>query len=199
MIMGDISTTSAHSRHDMRLVADITPAYALLARSVFADMLKTSPNSRFLFILRDPVARLWSGVRQQYRYQTALGRVPEESLTRAFAEACETPFHPDLRLSNYAQTITELEAAVPPERIHYAFFETLIDPEAGNTERQDLAGFLDLEGLVLHAEERVHGTRGGMPLSDEQKRMAWQALAPCYSFLRARFGDRVPASWLDLN
>lgn len=41
---------------------DITPAYSLLNEKGVALMKKTAPNSKIIFILRDPIERLWSEV-----------------------------------------------------------------------------------------------------------------------------------------
>ncbi len=67
-----------------RYLCDFTPAYAMLDKDGIADILSVSPRARFLFVLRDPVDRLWSSMRMSAtrkagavpRYRDPLGRMP---------------------------------------------------------------------------------------------------------------------------
>lgn len=67
-----------------RYLCDFTPAYAMLDQDGIADILSVSPRARFLFVLRDPVDRLWSSMRMSAtrragavrRYPNPLGRMP---------------------------------------------------------------------------------------------------------------------------
>lgn len=86
-------------------------------------MLASTPDVRSVFILRDPVARLWSGVQQQYK--------TDHDLERRFEAICTAHADPNFLRLDYPKTMAELEAAVPSERIHYAFFEALVDWEHG--------------------------------------------------------------------
>ena len=45
------------------VIGDITPSYATLSRNEFARMSQLSQNSRFLYLMRDPIDRLWSEIR----------------------------------------------------------------------------------------------------------------------------------------
>lgn len=51
-----------YGRMSERIVADITPAYALCTRASFAEMKAIHDDVRFVFLMRDPVERLWSGI-----------------------------------------------------------------------------------------------------------------------------------------
>ncbi len=47
------------------VIGDITPAYAMLSRAEYARMAALSPKARFIFIMRDPIDRLWSAIRMR--------------------------------------------------------------------------------------------------------------------------------------
>ena len=178
-------------RSNVRLVGDITPSYALLGRETFAEMLDCHPNVRFVFIMRDPVERLWSGIMQRYQ-----GALPQAEFERAFREACQSPLHPDRLRSDYPRTLTELEAAVPPACIHYCFFETLFDKTNGAAVRQGLAAFVGLPDARLDADERIHSRAGKAEMSAAARELGRKMLHDVYDAIRSRFGADVPSSWL---
>ena len=51
------------------LTADMTPGYALLEEARLTRMVALSPMVRILYLIRDPLARLWSHVRMQAERQ----------------------------------------------------------------------------------------------------------------------------------
>ena len=48
-----------------RLTADLTPSYALLGQETMARLAAFRPGALFCYLVRDPLARLWSHVRMQ--------------------------------------------------------------------------------------------------------------------------------------
>ena len=52
---------------DEKVFCDITPAYAILDVDGYEAILRTHPDVRFVFIMRDPVERFWSAVRMGVR------------------------------------------------------------------------------------------------------------------------------------
>lgn len=188
-----------------RLLGDVTPSYALLGRAAFAEMLACHPDARFVFMMRDPAERLWSGLRQRDRAAIRKGLVSEADLKRKYRLALADPLDPDRLRSDYARTISELEAAVPAERVRYVFFERLFAGDA--EELEGLAAFLGVDPGAFAVDEVVHGGRrgdgdedggqagrGGAPGPEDLDAGA-EALAPVYRFVRSRFPDRIPESW----
>lgn len=177
------------ARGDRRLVADITPAYALLDRTDFAEM-AALPASRFLFILRDPVDRLWSALRMGEGTD-----IPDDGL---FAQRCRERarrFRSDRnerrwRMCNYGATITELEAAVPAERIRYVFFEELFAPAT----HAALSEFLGITSLPWDVSVRANSGRPAR-LPDRLAAHLYGELRPVYEFCAARFGASLPGRW----
>jgi hypothetical protein len=181
---------------DGDLIADITPAYSLLSRRTFAEMAALHPDPKFLFIMRDPVERLISGIRQQNLNRLRLSDLSAEAeadlLDRALADAVAVPHDPNRARSNYRWTIEELEAAVPPECIHYGFFESMFSTDATG----ELCTFLGLGSFVPETAKRVNTAKSSRytPPADLVD-AAYRALAPVYAFVRSKFGHRVPAAW----
>lgn len=179
-------------KRGQRIVGDVTPAYSLLGRRSFADMAALHPNTRFIFLMRDPVDRLWSGIKHRTRpwhddpkggFQTALD---------AFENALDDLFNTDLRRSDYARTITELDAAVPADRILYLFYETLFQAET----LERICSFLGIDPFPAAFSERTHaGVQYEEKPSPEMMSRARQVLAPSYDLVFERFGEAVPESW----
>ena len=178
-----------------RLAGDITPGYALLSRATFAEMAALHPDTRFFFIMRDPVERLASGIKQSLSGAIGAAKDPARQaaiLSRAFAEAIRNPRDPARHRSDYDWTITELEAAVPRERILYLFYETLFAPEAAGR----LGDFLGLDGFQPDISRRVNpSVTDALGVPPDLEAEARAALAPVYDFVRDRFANEVPGRW----
>jgi hypothetical protein len=171
------------------VVGEITPAYALLGTEYFAEMAGLNPDTRFIFILRDPVARLVSAVNMNVRKDR-----PKNGgdFAMRLAAALADPEDAGVLRSRYDLTIERLERAVPRERVCYLFFETLFRQE----EIDRLTDFLGVARRPADFGDKVNAARsGGAKASTEETARAVATLAPAYEFVRARFGDAVPPSW----
>ena len=73
------------------VAVDITPNYQCLAAEDYAAMARLHPNARFVFLMRDPVERLWSGVRHALRDRIRSGAATEDEIRARFRDALETP------------------------------------------------------------------------------------------------------------
>ena len=179
-------------RTDQRLIGDITPAYAVLDRTQFADMASIG-EARFVFVMRDPVARMWSQIRMAAVAQDGAGTSSEalSAACRARLDHLEgTGRLPRVERADYLRTMRELEAAVPAGRILYVFFEDLFE---GGATRQicDFLGIAHIPpGEVPKANEGAH-----LDLPADVETRLRRAFARQYDGIRARFGDRVPACW----
>lgn len=183
------------------VAGEITPAYALLGTESFAEMAGLGRDVRFVFIMRDPVARLVSAARMNVRKRHRVDgpRPKPRSFEDRMAETLGDPADTSLLRSRYDLTIERLERAVPRERIGYFFFETLFRQE----EIDRLADFLGIARRPAHFERKVNADRrdpsaeaSGAALRALEDR-AQEVLAPTYAFVRARFGALVPDRWRD--
>lgn len=174
------------------IVGDITPNYAVLSASTYAEMAALHPDVRFLFIMRDPVDRLWSGVRHRlHRWSNRPGVDP--SLARRWFEmALEDDRNMDLAYSRYDETIRRLDAAGLGDRVLYMFYENLTT--AAGLER--INAFLGITAQPVNQDVRVLETAVWPEVPSEAMfRRAAEVLDPTYRFIRARFGEEVPSRW----
>ena len=168
---------------------EITPSYALLPSRAFAEMDGALPGARYIFIMRDPVDRLWS----QVRYAAQRSKYPEKKPNRLFRKALQYPEF--VGRSGYQRTITELERVIPPARILYLFFETLVSPETGPAEIRRIESVLGLQRRETEPERFITPTNASREdeLIPKNEVAAVQLLVPEYKFVSERFG--IPSGW----
>lgn len=173
------------------LTGEITPAYSLLPAAAFQEILSLYPQARFIFIMRDPIERFWSQTRF---FLTMRNRKtnPNDMVGRLLNRDDFTA------RSDYKRTIENLEAVVPAEQIHYAFFEDLTATETIQGELRRLERFLGLSTLPARAAlDFVNKPANVSPKNEmnaENRRLLREALDPVYAFVAQKFGQ-VPASW----
>ena len=173
------------------VVADISPGYALMGSEGFAAMDALAPDARFVFILRDPVSRLWSNVRHA-RSRGLLDGGRDADLDAAFHRFVTHPHLEAHRRSDYATTIRALEAAVPRERIAYLFHETMFEP----AEMARLSSFLGIAPIAADTGRRVNpGSDEGAAPDPNLLALARETFAPTYEFAAGRFGRALPEAW----
>ena len=176
-----------------RAVGEITPAYAGLKRSVFEQMAALNPNTRFLFLMRDPVARLHSSVRMVLAKQKDGAEFDEKDVVAYLKDRmARNKLQGIGARSRYHRTMAELEAAVPPEKVGYFFYEDIF-------EGQSVDGICDFLGLKPHPanfEKKVNsGVGTGSGISPEFVSVAMELTGEVYKRAGKRFGSAVPAKW----
>lgn len=165
-----------------RIVADLTPAYALLSEASFARMAALNGGkTRFLMILRDPLDRLWSNL------AATIGRqAGRESL---IASAAQLEGAQAAR-SDYKTTLDRLERCVPAEKRLYLFFENLFETET----LERLATFLGLSSPLKGVNKKVNASPEDIRPTAEERARLIRALRPQYQDALARFGS-LPVHW----
>ncbi|WP_415920895.1 sulfotransferase [Tateyamaria sp. SN6-1] len=174
-----------------RVVADITPAYALLSEAAFARMAALNAGkTRFLMILRDPVDRLWSNIAMTLGRRSLQGRDANVARRELMDDILSGQAdNPELQRSDYAGTLTRLYAAVPEAQRRVVFFEDLFAPET----RAQLADFLGLEGDLAGPARKVNASTTTQITPQERTQLA-QLLRPQYDDIQTRMG-RLPVRW----
>lgn len=175
-----------------RLVADITPAYALLPVEMLGRMAALAPRTLFVYLVRDPVARLWSHVRMQARRQLKAG---EDLAARALQIMRRVlnrgePEH-ILARGDYPAAHARLVAAVPAGNLRLEYCERLYT-EAG---QRDMAQFLGIGYHEADAGMRVHeGPKVALP--EALAARAARMLADHYAWAARTLGP-LPQAWQD--
>lgn len=174
---------------DSRLIADITPGYALLSEGRLKRMAAMAPDTRFVYLLRDPVERLWSHVRMIARRRAATGEDITERAGRILRRVLRGEEDHIARRGDYRAVLGRLRAAVAPSRLFTAFYEELFSDQGVAR----LCAFLGLSPAPAPLAERVH-EGVPVPMSDAQRRAAADWLRPQYDYVAASLGP-VPSVW----
>lgn len=179
-----------HFEDGARLTADVTPAYALLPVERLKDMLQLHVKTRFIYILRDPVDRLWSNIRM------TIGRAltPAQRLGRASNRALDNLINQGMRpalleRSDYAGTLDKLDQVVPPENMKVVFFEELFREDT----LRDICAFLDISYHPADLKKKVHEGQS-VAMRPDLKIAARALLDEQYKAVERRFGD-LPNRW----
>ncbi|MEM7547220.1 MAG: sulfotransferase [Pseudomonadota bacterium] len=170
---------------------ETTPAYALLDRKAFEEMAGLFPNTRFIFVMRDPVDRLWSQMRMRTQRREVAGLSDHEAEARAVARFEEALTKRDgWARSDYKHTIEQLSGVVPDGDVLFLFYETMFTEDV----IRQVCDFLGVSYQPARFSEKVHGGRA-QPLPADLASRARAVMADVYDFIEGRFGDAVPTSW----
>ena len=171
------------------LTGDVTPAYGLLSEDRLAAMARLPARVRFVYLLRDPVDRLWSNIRMLAgnKGQTA-GRVQRRA-NRMFDSYAAGEKPEVARRSDYAATLARLARAVDPSQVLVEFYERLFSAEA----IARLCAFLGIRAVPGDYGRRVHESAPAV-LDDGRRAVAQRLLAPQYDYVHRLFGD-LPERW----
>ena len=177
-----------HEVGDARLVGDITPAYATLSEATLARMAGLAPVTRFVYLMRDPLDRLWSNIRMAAaRRSGALAETAAALLDKVVSGNDQTI----TARSDYAATLARVDAALDPKTLFLGFYETLFQSDTVAR----ICTFLGLSSHPARVEARVHaGENLQMTEAQHARALAW--LAPQYDAVRQRM-DTLPQRWTD--
>lgn len=175
-----------------RIVADITPDYAHLSPDTLRTMVGAANETRFLFLMRDPVARFWSHVRMDAKRSLPEGVDFMAHAKALLAEAMKGDkgnHSVPMEHSGYKRTLTNMQLAIPEDRRLVMFYEDLMTP-AG---LRRLCKFLKIKPLMTEFERSIHSGKKA-DLSDEETAALRQLLRPEYEFVAAHYPD-LPEAW----
>ena len=170
-----------------RVLCDVTPAYSVLGIDGFSHMRAFCATQgirlKLLFVMRDPVERLWSQLRHMQQ-QTII-----ENAVEAWPRALNSM--PVMARGDYCGIVTALDQVFEPEAILYLFYEDLMrTPSLGR-----LCAFLGASQIAADTSRRRNETEVKTGLPEAARAAFLQALAPQYAFCRERFGTDVPSAW----
>ncbi len=165
--------------------SEITPEYALLPREVFENIRRYFPQTKVVFLMRDPVDRFYSQLRMNLRAGRAQGGSEEE----LFVSFLNEPRYIDK--TSYQETLPVVRSAFTEDQIHIAFYENLF----GDAEMARLCDFLGLTFVPGAYDKKANAAPKPAKLDPKLAALARERFAPVYDFCRAEFGERVPASW----
>jgi hypothetical protein len=170
------------------VLGDFTPAYAILDRDVVRQVHATVPSDcRIIFIMREPVDRLWSGLRMYCSQR----RIPIGTLSDA--ELYELSLLPEHALrSDYVSTLDNW--SIFGDRLGLYFYEDMCDDPAAFL--RQILRFIGAESAwkspLLHHVSNP-GDTSTVPSASLLQR--WnRSYAQTIAGVRDRLG-RVPSAW----
>lgn len=179
-------------RGDARVVADMTPSYATLPDETLARMLNLTSTAKFIFLIRDPLDRLWSHIRMQARRQRQDHEVYAQKsnniLYRMLNRGQETHI---LERGDYPKIIRKLRRVIPEGRLLIQFAEDLFRPEG----IARLCAFLGIAPVAVGVKQPVHEGPEVMML-DKLRPRALGLLNEHYEWVARNVGP-LPQQWQD--
>ena len=171
-------------RNGQHAFGEITPAYSVLQEQAVQALAQVAPHAKVIFIMRDPVARIWSHIRYQTRSRVEALEMADGPIDEFF-----------LARTRYGRTIELYEQFFPAEQIVTGFYEDLVT---------DPAVFLDMicNKLGVRPIGREHAAELARPVNATdparcpdhlRDRIVWE-FGDLRPYLQAKVG-RVPASW----
>lgn len=170
---------------------EASPSYALAPKAGFEDMLSQSPDTRLIFIMRDPVMRLWSATKYIFRARLETGVATQEDVCNFFMSRVRDRKSVGYRHSDYATTLQNLDAAGATDRLTVLFQEVLNGPNE-MMRLSEPFGFMpeyvsDIKPGTTHTQH--------FPLPEKLRDEAIVAFSDVYSTVRNKYGPRIPERW----
>lgn len=174
---------------NQQLVADITPNYAYLSTDMFRTMAGVADETRFLYLIRDPVSRFWSHLRMMAKRELPEGRDFNEYAREMLVAVLGDRDHAVVRTSEYRRTITNMREAIPADRQLVMFYEDLMTP-AG---LRRVCAFLNIRPIKADFERRVNlGSEAELTAAENTALRRF--LQPEYDFVATEFSV-LPKAW----
>jgi hypothetical protein len=174
-----------------QVMGDLTPAYALMQGKELSVLADAGRDVRVIYLIRDPLARLWSHLRM------VAGRAAPETfaaeaeglLARSLAGQTEGGIQGILRRGDYRNIVPKLRRVFDPAKLLIMFTEDLMT--AAGFDR--LLSFLGLRPMAAQLEKPVHEGRA-LAFPAPMRGATLQFLRPQYDFIASEF-PALPDVW----
>ena len=164
---------------------DVTPSYGLLSVEGLKRMLAAFPAARFLYLVRDPVERLWSHIRMEVSRRMQPGADFDNRARGMLRRIADEGAEPQItKRGDYAGAIARLCEAVPEAQLRVLV-----------SEEMTVATVCEAAGLPMH-ETGVKAAHVGQPseMKEGMHARAARFLKDQYQFMADYLG-RIPAAW----
>ena len=173
-----------------RLTADMTPNYAIVPDAKLERMAEIAPRAHWVYLIRDPLARLWSHIRMQALRQRQPHEIHEEkannTLWRILNKGQETHV---LERGDYAGTVARLRRVVPDGHLRVEFCERLFTAQGWTS----MCGFLGLAATRVDGQDPAHEGPKAVMRADLVPQ-AVRFLKDQYEWAAREMGP-LPAAW----
>lgn len=174
-------------RPEHRVMGEITPSYSLIPSTGFRHirdfLVKAGLEPKVIFIMRDPVERLYSQLR--FNERRGVARVAD-----ALASALDRPGI--MFRTRYDLTLASLDEAFGDGEVLLLFYEELFQ----DSSVAGICRFLDVDVRPADFSTRVNAAPDTGEIDPEFRRAARERLDVVYQTCAERFGrDRMQSLW----
>ena len=174
---------------DRQVVGDMTPAYAMLSADRLAQMARLGGRAKFVYLMRDPVSRLWSHVRMQAIRQRDARYSDELKARRIMNRVIKKGAEPHIPArGDYRGTYDKLLSVAAAEDCLFEFTENL----GSEASTQKICTFLGIDHVSMPRKDKVH-QGAEIKMREAHREVASEFLAAQYRFAKRTFKDLPPA------
>jgi len=181
---------------DVNVTGDITPSYSVinqLGLEQISDIIKGAGfNIKVIYLMRDPIDRIWSAVRMQKRDKLHYGQVVNDTFCELRAKEYLS-FKGHVARSDYKSTVQNITEVFNQDEIYIGTYENLLKEK--NTNR--LEDFLGFTLNHVNFSDRVNRSNEEQ-MSQELVEHLFNFLAPQYEFCRDNFKE-TNKLWRNIN
>ncbi len=180
-------------RWHTKAVGDMTPSYSMLDVQAFqfirAGLEKRGFHIKVVFMMRDPVERIWSMIHQASKVK----EFQEHSSPHQMRQIGMSNFiNPGASMrTRYDRTITELEQVFSKQDIFYGFYENFFN----SVSYAKLGDFLDINLKTPSFDIVRNSSLMKEPIQPSLAAEAAEHYASTYNFVYNKFGAQVRDLW----
>lgn len=171
-----------------RVFGETTPGYNMLSKERLAQMANLTDDVRIVYLMRDPVERLWSHVRMQVKRESDKGDVLPATAWSMLEDAITGQERRITDRGEYASALAKLMEAIPAEKRYIGFFEDVVLGSGF----ADVCRFLGLDPIVPERTARNEGKP--LEMRSDLRQKAREYLAPQYDAVERHMGY-LPEAW----
>lgn len=168
-------------------VADITPSYGSLGLDHLQRMLADFAPAKMIFVLRDPVQRMWSQIRMHLARRD--GAVTHAAADEMIARMMRGQGERIWKRSRLGLTLRYVRA-LPPEQVKVMYYETLFE----DAQIRDLCGFLGVDFVPADFDRRYRASDALDMTTAQRATLRWLN-EPEYRAIHQMEGASVPDVW----
>lgn len=179
-----------------QIAGEITPRYSILAPETVGKIHSLMPNTKIIFLLRNPIDRTWSQANRRARQVHFQGKHTDETVIKQFMEMDDETPH---RRSDYLSLLQLWETFYPTEQILIGFFEQIA--ENPRQLLSDLYQFLDVDCSEQYIPDSIHQkvhVGHYSPIPAHWARYLAERYHEQLKLLHDRFDNHSTASWLEV-
>ena len=183
-----------------QICGEATPAYARQQEPVIAQVKATLPDVKIIYLLRDPVERVWSQVKMASMKVASAQKSRAKKIYPAEQEMLDLLQHRWDKIaehSDYYGNLTRWQRYFPSENIFVGFFDQL----ESNPKQlfQSILQFLNVrsdEAVIPADVATARNQRPPRPMPSSTRRMITARLLPQIELLHEHFDNGYTATWL---